>query len=68
MSVFIEFGKLVRRIRIKRKLSQTELGEMTGFSASFISRIENGNAKPSIDAVEKISKILNIEVKFFLTN
>ncbi|AYV16451.1 MULTISPECIES: helix-turn-helix domain-containing protein [Bacillus amyloliquefaciens group] len=65
---FHELGSLIKENRKKQGLSQTSLGSMTGFSASYISRIENARVKPSIDAIEKIVKILKMKVKFFFDN
>jgi ribosome-binding protein aMBF1 (putative translation factor) len=43
-------GEYVRRLRTGRSLSVRELAARTGFSPSFISQVENGQASPSISS------------------
>ncbi|MGD7017947.1 helix-turn-helix domain-containing protein [Bacillus altitudinis] len=65
---FQEFGLLIKETRKKRGLSQTSLGSISGFSASYISRIENGKVKPSVDAIEKLAECLGVKVRIFFEN
>ncbi len=48
--------------RKKMKLSQSELAELVGCTTSAISNIETLRSKPSVDLLEKICKVLNIEI------
>lgn len=61
----IEFGRLLQRIRKKRNMSQSEFAQLLGFTASYISRVERGKSKPSMQAIEQITKKLNIKVRIF---
>lgn len=57
------------RIRAKRKelhLSQSDLAQRTGMTASFISQVERGVTSPSIDSLYKISRALGVPVFHFL--
>jgi transcriptional regulator with XRE-family HTH domain len=57
------------RIRVRRKelrLSQSDLAERTGMTASFISQVERGVTSPSIDSLYKISQALDVPVFRFL--
>ena len=47
------------KARIDSGLTQNELSEMTGISQADISRIENGNANPSLKTLQRIAKALN---------
>lgn len=47
--------------RQKRKLSQEQLAASAGLNRNTIGKIERGEVSPSIDSLEKISKVLNIE-------
>jgi transcriptional regulator with XRE-family HTH domain len=60
---------LGNRIRAKRKelhLSQSDLAERTGMTASFISQVERGVTSPSIDSLYRISQALQVPVFHFL--
>ncbi|HWO99642.1 MAG TPA: helix-turn-helix transcriptional regulator [Methylococcus sp.] len=37
-----QYGLRIRRLRLVRKMSQAQLGKMTGLDQGFISRVENG--------------------------
>jgi transcriptional regulator with XRE-family HTH domain len=43
-------------------LSQVEFGERCGFYQTYLSRIENGQANPTLNAVEVIANALGISV------
>ena len=40
------FAKQLRKVRIKAKVSQSELGRMTGISRTVINRYEAGRSTP----------------------
>ena len=45
--------------RNENNITQKELSRLTGITQSDISKIENGNANPSIKTLQKIAKALN---------
>ncbi|MBT4124347.1 MAG: helix-turn-helix transcriptional regulator [Candidatus Pacebacteria bacterium] len=49
--------------RIESGLSQKQLAEKIGTKQSAISRIENGNANPSLKFLQKIAKGLDTKLK-----
>lgn len=51
-------GEHVRRLRVQAGLSLRTLARQTGFSASFVSQLENGRVSPSISSMEKIAAAL----------
>lgn len=55
----INIGERIRHLRIYRNMSQSELVEGI-CSVAYLSRVENGKAKPSNKFLEKISIRLNI--------
>jgi transcriptional regulator with XRE-family HTH domain len=60
---------LGNRIRARRKdlrLSQGDLAERAGVTASFISQVERGVTSPSIDSLYKIGKALDVPIFQFL--
>ncbi len=61
-------GNSVRRLREASKLSLRVLAERTGFSPSFLSQVENGQASPSISSMERIAEALGVTLgEFFQT-
>jgi transcriptional regulator with XRE-family HTH domain len=60
-------GTLVRRLRTQAGISVRALATQTGFSASFMSQIENGQVSPSINSMEKIAAALGVGLgEFFV--
>lgn len=61
-----QVGTLLRELREERRLSVRTLAGQAGFSPSFISQVENGQASPSIASLEKIAAALDLTlVEFF---
>ena len=61
-----QLGELVRELREDRRLSVRTLAAQAGFSPSFISQVENGQASPSIVSLERIAAALGVTlVEFF---
>jgi transcriptional regulator with XRE-family HTH domain len=56
------FGRCVRQLRLETGLSQTEFGERCGFYQTYLSRIENGQANPTLNAMEVIANGLGLTV------
>lgn len=52
--------------RVKKDITQKTLAERMGTKQSVISRLESGNANPSIAFLQKLAKALNshLEIKF----
>ena len=53
-------GDRIRKIRIEKRLSQSELGDMVGLTADRIQKYENGARKPKADLLKKISDALGV--------
>ena len=61
-------GARLRELRTGRKISVRKLAELTEFSASFISQVENGQASPSIGSLERIAAAVGVTLgQFFAT-
>ena len=52
--------------RREKNLSQQELADVTGINRSDISKIENGNANPSLRTIKRVAKGLGkkVEIRF----
>jgi transcriptional regulator with XRE-family HTH domain len=55
-------GKRVRANRIQQRMTQAELAEKTGMSDVYISNIERGAKRTSLDALLKIVYVLEISL------
>ena len=65
----VNFGLLGIRMRNKRKklhITQMDLAETTNLSVPYISLVENGRKKPSLDAILKISEALDLSLDYLL--
>ena len=49
--------------RQEKNITQKQLAELTGISQADISRLENGNANPSLSTLQKIARGLGMKVK-----
>ncbi|HMV58731.1 MAG TPA: helix-turn-helix transcriptional regulator [Nitrospira sp.] len=57
-----QLGACIRDLRLQTGLSQVEFGERCGFYQTYLSRIENGRANPTLNAVEVIANTLGLTV------
>ena len=55
-------GERLRTLRKEAGLTQKELGEKLGVSASMIGQYETNLRKPKIETLEKIAAVLNISI------
>ena len=53
-------GRRVRAFRLQRVVSLRDLARLTGLSRSLLSLVENGKARPSDAAVERIEVALGL--------
>lgn len=56
------FGRTIRALRVEAGLSQVEFGERCGFYQTYLSRVENGLANPTLNALEVIANSLGMTV------
>lgn len=61
-------GKMVKASRLMRHLTQAELAEKTDLSDVFISYIETGARRASLDTMIKIASTLNILIDSLVNN
>ena len=58
-------GPRLRLLRQSRGISLRELSEQTGFSASFLSLVENDKASPSVASLERIASAFGLSLAEF---
>ena len=59
-------GHCIRQERIRNRLSQENLAELTNSSPQYISHIETARKKPSLEMLVKIANTLQISVDFLI--
>ncbi|MCA9790975.1 MAG: helix-turn-helix transcriptional regulator [Candidatus Eremiobacteraeota bacterium] len=59
------FGKILHFNRKARNLTIKQLEKKSGVSASFISRIENDSANPSVEVITKLARALGMPLSDF---
>ncbi len=62
----IEIGKRIRQKRREMKLTQEKLAEMVNINAQYLSRVERGVARPSLELLYAFAETLNCSVYVFL--
>jgi transcriptional regulator with XRE-family HTH domain len=53
-------GNKIQRIRKSLGYNQEELAELVGISRTHVGHIEQGRKAPSLEVLEKISKVLKV--------
>jgi transcriptional regulator with XRE-family HTH domain len=59
-------GQTVRRCRLRRGLSQTQLAELAGTTQSAISRMERGTTTPPFDRVIELVRLMGLHLDLAL--
>lgn len=62
----VDYGKLIKKLRTKNCMTQTELGELIGLGKTAISNYETGYVVPSLSVMEKLAKALGLTLLEFL--
>lgn len=64
-----KFGKLLKEIRQKNKITQEELADLSFINIKTVSKMENGKAAIDLDKLEILSEILQVDLveKYFYT-
>lgn len=56
-------GARIKELRKKEQMSQEQLAEKIGIDPKHLSRIEVGKGYPSLETLDNLSKVLNVEMK-----
>jgi transcriptional regulator with XRE-family HTH domain len=57
-----QLGACIRELRLQTGQSQVVFGERCGFYQTYLSRIENGRANPTLNAIEVVANALGMTV------
>lgn len=61
-----KFGKKIREVRLKNKMSQGDIAKILNVHRSYISGLERGIRNPSLLTIKKVAKALGVEPKELL--
>lgn len=61
-NILDQFGNFLQKIRIKKRLSQENLAEISGLDRTYISLLERGKRNPSLSCINAIFQSLNIDI------
>jgi transcriptional regulator with XRE-family HTH domain len=56
------FGAAVRRIRLKKAISQERLAEVADLDRSYVGAVERGERNPSLIVIKKIAVALGVKL------
>ncbi len=58
-----KLGKNLKKLRLKKNMSQGDLAKALGVDRAYISNIENGRMNPTLSTLEKIAGALRSPIK-----
>lgn len=58
-----KLGENLKKLRLKKKLSQGDLSKKLTVDRAYISNIENGRMNPTLSTLQKIAEALGVSVK-----
>lgn len=64
----MEIGLELRAIRKRQRHTLSEVSEETGLSVSFLSDLERGRTRPSLDTLEKLATFYQVPLNNILAN
>lgn len=62
----IQFGKLVRKYRKERTMSQEQLALLCNMDRSYLGRIERGEVNPTLEKIYELANILKVSPESLL--
>jgi len=60
------YDRALKLIRVYHGLSQVQVAEQLGLSKSYVSEIEKGTKKPSIDVLERYAEVFDLPLSQLL--
>lgn len=61
--LYRQIGERIRSLRKLARFTQEELAERADLSVQFVGFIERGQAKPTLDSLEKLAKALRVRIE-----
>ncbi len=61
-----KLGENLKKLRVKKDISQIELARMLSVDRSFVSNVENGKNNPTLSTLRKIASALGVSTSELL--
>jgi transcriptional regulator with XRE-family HTH domain len=61
-----KLGENLKKLRVKKDISQIELARILGVDRSFVSNIENGKNNPTLSTITSLAKALGVSTNELL--
>jgi transcriptional regulator with XRE-family HTH domain len=58
----MNIGDRLRTLREEKNFTQGEIEKRTGLLRTYVSRVENGHAVPSVETLEKLARALEVPI------
>lgn len=58
----------IKMLRKKKKISQQELANRMGIHITYLSRLENGHFKPSLDVIKKFVEVFEVTYDYLIND
>lgn len=62
----MDYSQKIKELRLERGWSQQDVADRVGLNKMTISQYENGNRKPSLDAIEKLAEVFHVDMNYLL--
>lgn len=66
MDIEQAFGLVIKKYRLQRSMSQEKLAFESGLDRTYISLLERGKRRPTINTLFAISKVLEIKPRYII--
>ncbi|WP_026584155.1 helix-turn-helix domain-containing protein [Bacillus sp. J33] len=66
MNIEVIFGKILRNLREEKKISQEQLAHLSELDRTYISLLERGKRRPTINTIFALSQTLGLKPSEFL--
>ena len=62
----MKIGSVIKDIRKRKKITQTQLAELSNITQTYLSQIENNQKEPTIQTIKSIAENLAIPLPVFI--
>lgn len=64
--LYLKIGKRIAAVRKRKKITQDQLSFIADMDRTYLTRLERGQANPSVKMLHKIARKLNIKISSLL--
>lgn len=60
--ILLKYGKVIRKIRLEKNISQELLADLSGLHRTYMSDVELGKRNVSLENIDRIAKALAVSI------